>query len=393
MKMPDLTPDQFGALQKSIQQDGVRYPVLLDSHGAVIDGTHRQKVCAELGVDCPTETLAVDDETADRLRVSLNLARRQLTKLDQYEMIAWLAERYAPEAATAAVGRMAEGGKGGLGKGSSCQPLPSRKADEDIAERISQDAIKAGVQLKVGGDTVRRARKAAALSEEMKTAVRAGKQSVSAAIGNSPKGSAKKHVNTGAARTRPGLQEELDQAARIRAQDAGLQYQSMLNAPPAKLNLPLLRRAERISEMLSELIALDPAVAASQLPTDRCRDFTVLHAAWWAQFAAACDERRARETPDLQPRPYRPSHAVLNPVVLGTSELPKEERHLQPGERAVLDWLRTRTDPATATEIAVALRNRSKESIQLKLRTLCASSLVEVAGRTGKESAYRAVVS
>jgi hypothetical protein len=394
MNLPELSHDEFGALRDSIQQDGVQYPVLLDRHGDLIDGFHRRKVCAELGIDCPSRTLDVDDVTAGRLRVSLNVARRHLSTLDRMEMIAWLAEQYAPEAAAAALERMAQGGKGGLEEGTLAASVPSsREATEDIAERIRADAAKAGQQVNISRATVARARKAAKLSAEKKGKVRAGEMSLTEAIGESTKGKPKKDrpVPTRMVPSRRRDLNELDQAARIRAIDAERQYQSMLNAPSAKLNLPLLRRAEKIMEMLTELIAVDPAKAASQLPVERCRDFTLAHAEWWQRFAEACDERRRQETPDLAPRPFRPTHAVLNSVVIGTKAIPMEERGLAPGERAVLEWIRAQPEPVTAAQICIGIRNRSKATVQLRLRTLRVSNLIEEAGRVGREVAYRAV--
>ncbi|HZI39911.1 MAG TPA: ParB N-terminal domain-containing protein, partial [Acidimicrobiia bacterium] len=70
--LPPLTDQEYGDLRKSVERDGVRgNPVLLDRSGNVIDGHNRVKVAAELGIDWPTEILDVDDETADRLRITL----------------------------------------------------------------------------------------------------------------------------------------------------------------------------------------------------------------------------------------------------------------------------------------------------------------------------------
>lgn len=394
MKMPELTPDQLGALRDSIQRDGVQYPVLLDRHGAPIDGKHRQKVCAELGVDCPTKTLDVDDDTASRLRVSLNLARRQLSTLDQYEMVAWLAEQYAPAAAAAALGRKVQGGKdAGRGRPKQVTPVVGvtyLEASEDVAEQIRAEASAAGRTVRVSKSTVDRARKVAKLSPEKKADIRAGKVSVTAAIGESYKKKPKTKVpaHNGSASTRPSRLAEHDQISRVRAIDAECQYQSMLNAPAAKLNLPLIRRAEKIMECLTELIALDPTKAVSQLPAERCREFGVRHAAWWSEFARLCEERRAAETPDLATRPFRPMNHALNTVVLGGKAIPMEERGLPPAVRTVLEWVRAQPEPVTVVEVCVGLRNRSKGTVETHLSTLRVSGLVEVVGKAGRASLF-----
>lgn len=396
--LPPLSDQERDELRASIKQDGIQYPVLLDRVGRIIDGFHRTEIAAELGVDCPTKTLDVDEETAERLCLALNLARRHLSTASRYELIVALAEKHEAAAVAEAKERMAAGGRGG-NEGMDTVSIPSSKGTsrDVIAERINADLVAAGrSDIRVNGRTVERARKYVRdVSKEDREAVRTGEKPLWSVhpYASHPKGkkTKKKAKKTGLLKDRPGRDQELGELARIRAIDAERQYNSMLNAPPQKLNLPLIRRAEKIMEMLTELIALDPAVAASQLPIERCREFTVAHAAWWSEFARLCEERRAAETPDLPPRPFRPLNAVLNPVVLGTSELPTEERALSPGERAALDWIRAQGEPVTATQVAVGLRNRSKQTIQLRIRKLTASGLVEPAGKAGQETAYQAV--
>lgn len=391
--LPPLTEAELGLLRESIEQDGVKYPVLLDRAGNIIDGFHRTQVASELGIPCPTETLAVDQDTADRLRITLNLARRHLGRLDRSEMIAWLASKHEVEARAEAKQRMSAGGKGGLEEGCAGQEHPSgtkHRTDEVVAARINEDLATMGETMRVTRNIVEKARAVSRLSAETKQKIREGKTSVDREAFHP--GTRKKAGKSSAATHRPApIEIDLGQAARIRARDAELQFQSMQNAPANKLNLPLVRRAEKVQELLTELVGLDPAVAVTQLPAERCRDFTPTHAEWWVEFAALCEKRRQEETPHLAPRPYRPPNATLNPVVLGTADLPKEERYLQPNERAVLDWLRAQDEPATITQIAVALRVRSKDAIQTRIRTLSVSGLVELAGKAGKESAYRAV--
>lgn len=388
--LPPLTDLELGLLRESVERDGVRgNPVLLDRSGNIIDGHHRLKIADELGIEWPAETLDVDDETADRLRWTLNLARRHLSALDRAEYIAHLTSRHEADARAEAKQRQRESGGPVGSRPEPTGPGRGPRADDVIAERINADLASVGENMRVTRSSVEKARRVAKLAPEAKQRIRDGRSTVQEEAWH--RGGRKNPVNTGTARTRPSMKEDLDQAARIRARDAEFQFQSMLNAPPAKLNLPLVRRAEKVQELLTELVGLDPAVAVTQLPAERCRDFTPAHAEWWAEFAALCEKRRREETPGLAPRPYRPPNATLNPVVLGTADFAKEERHLQPNERAVLDWLRTQEEPATVTQIAIALRVRSKQAIQTRIRTLSVSGLVEVAGKAGKESAYRAV--
>lgn len=397
--LPPLSDEERGRLRASIMQDGVVIPVLHDARGTVIDGHHRKELAEELGVDYPTQTLDVDEETADRLRLTLNWARRQMTTIDQHELLARLAQKHWPAASAEAKERKRAAGEI-HGRGQEVPDTVSgtyKKSDtrDVVAERINADLAAMGEKKRITGKTVERAQATARLPESAKRQVRCGEVSLNSVH---PYQTGRRKAHPKPKKTPkpvavpPADGPDLGSAARIKAVDAEMQFRSMLNAPPAKLNLPLVRRAEKIQELLTELIGLDPAVAVTQLPAERCRDFTPTHAAWWAEFTALCEKRRQEETPLLAPRPYRPPNAALNPVVVGTADLPKEERHLQPNERAVLDWLRAQHEPATITQIAIGLRVRSKDAIQTRIRVLSASGLVEVAGKAGRETAYRATL-
>jgi hypothetical protein len=45
------------ALRASIRTHGVLVAVVRDQHGRIIDGHHRERIAAELGVACPVETV------------------------------------------------------------------------------------------------------------------------------------------------------------------------------------------------------------------------------------------------------------------------------------------------------------------------------------------------
>ena len=42
--MPPLTEDEYAALREDIAANGVTVPVIVDQHGVIIDGHHRQKI-------------------------------------------------------------------------------------------------------------------------------------------------------------------------------------------------------------------------------------------------------------------------------------------------------------------------------------------------------------
>jgi hypothetical protein len=79
--MPPLTAAEYAALTADIAAHGVLVPVEIDEQGQILDGHHRVKACAELGI--PTWPTLVrpglsEDEKVDHA-LTLNLARRHLT--------------------------------------------------------------------------------------------------------------------------------------------------------------------------------------------------------------------------------------------------------------------------------------------------------------------------
>lgn len=86
--MPDLTGDQLDALRADIEAHGVRVPVVKDQHGRILDGNNRAAIADQLGIDYPVEVVQVaDDDEAHDIAVSLNCARRHLTREQVRELI------------------------------------------------------------------------------------------------------------------------------------------------------------------------------------------------------------------------------------------------------------------------------------------------------------------
>jgi N6-adenosine-specific RNA methylase IME4 len=79
--LPDLAGDDYARLRDDIAERGVLVPVEVDEDGQMLDGHHRQRIAAELGVDCPSVVRRGLAEHEKRLHtVALNLVRRQLTE-------------------------------------------------------------------------------------------------------------------------------------------------------------------------------------------------------------------------------------------------------------------------------------------------------------------------
>lgn len=85
---PEMGGAEFASLCADIKANGLREAIWL-YQGAVIDGRHRMRACAEVGVNCYTKTYAGDDPL--KFAVSLNLHRRHLDSSQRAMVAARLA--------------------------------------------------------------------------------------------------------------------------------------------------------------------------------------------------------------------------------------------------------------------------------------------------------------
>lgn len=88
--MPALSAEDYEALKADIAARGVLIPVEYDESGNVLDGHHRLRACAELGIKkWPKIVRKGLSESECRLHArQLNLARRQLSTAQKRELIA-----------------------------------------------------------------------------------------------------------------------------------------------------------------------------------------------------------------------------------------------------------------------------------------------------------------
>ena len=87
--MPNLNADEYKELKEDIAQRGVMVPIEFDEQGHILDGHHRMKICAELGIkDYPKVIRAGMTEEEKRTHArKLNMARRQLSQEQRRELI------------------------------------------------------------------------------------------------------------------------------------------------------------------------------------------------------------------------------------------------------------------------------------------------------------------
>lgn len=87
--MPPLTADEYDELKEDIRRRGVMVPIEFDEDGNVLDGHHRLRICAELGItEYPKVIRAGLTEEQKRTHArKLNMARRQLNQEQRREII------------------------------------------------------------------------------------------------------------------------------------------------------------------------------------------------------------------------------------------------------------------------------------------------------------------
>jgi len=89
--LPKLTPEEYSELKKSIQKEGLYYPIIINDKGIILDGYHRRKACKEIDITPRYETKTFPDKLAEKEFVlDSNVKRRQLTVWQRCE----LAEKY-----------------------------------------------------------------------------------------------------------------------------------------------------------------------------------------------------------------------------------------------------------------------------------------------------------
>lgn len=95
--MPPLSTEEYAQLEESILADGIQVPIIVDENGVVIDGHHRKAIAEHHGLHCPREVRSMlADAQKTALSISLNIARRQLTR-EQKRAIIEAAVKAQPE--------------------------------------------------------------------------------------------------------------------------------------------------------------------------------------------------------------------------------------------------------------------------------------------------------
>ena len=85
--LPSLSDSELEALKRSIESDGLHFPIIVNRHGIVLDGHNRLKACQELGIEPRFEVRRFHDKLLERKFVIVaNLRRRNLNDFQRVEL-------------------------------------------------------------------------------------------------------------------------------------------------------------------------------------------------------------------------------------------------------------------------------------------------------------------
>jgi ParB-like nuclease family protein len=85
--VPELTREEYELLKKSIKQEGLWVPLIVNQDGVLLDGHHRYKVCQELNIEPHYNVKEFKNEFYEKLFViDCNIKRRQLNSFQRVKL-------------------------------------------------------------------------------------------------------------------------------------------------------------------------------------------------------------------------------------------------------------------------------------------------------------------
>lgn len=179
--IPEMTDAEYSELREDIQRNGQLEAITL-YEGQVLDGRHRARACAEIGIE--PWTREYHGTTPAEYVIALNVHRRQLTTGQKAE-IARLAMPALQEEAKARQ-------QSGLRQGTEPAPAESRgrQLTSTGSDRTPRAADLAGELVGVSGSAVSRIIKVADERPDLHQKVKAGEMTVNAAYEKTTKADA-----------------------------------------------------------------------------------------------------------------------------------------------------------------------------------------------------------
>lgn len=138
-QMTDLDEATFAALKESIENRGVLLPIAVDQHGRILDGHNRLAIANDLGIECPTVVVDVENHQDGRdIALLLNTVRRHLDPHRRREMVGELrANGHSLRSIAGAVGTSHTQVRRDLESTGTPVPVPERTTGLDGKSRPS----------------------------------------------------------------------------------------------------------------------------------------------------------------------------------------------------------------------------------------------------------------
>jgi len=91
--LPRMSQEEFNELKKSIESEGQHYPIIVNEDLEVLDGHHRFRACADLGLEPDFEVRKFEDKLLEKkFVIEANLRRRHLNNFQLVELAVPLLE-------------------------------------------------------------------------------------------------------------------------------------------------------------------------------------------------------------------------------------------------------------------------------------------------------------
>jgi len=85
--VPNISDDEYNALYKSIDENGLWVPIIINPEGVILDGHHRYKICNKLGVTIKHVDRVFENKLLEKkFVIETNLKRRHLNDFQKSEL-------------------------------------------------------------------------------------------------------------------------------------------------------------------------------------------------------------------------------------------------------------------------------------------------------------------
>ena len=85
--VPNISDEEYNALYKSIDENGLWVPIIINSEGVILDGHHRYKICNKLGITIKHVERVFENKLLEKkFVIETNLKRRHLNDFQKSEL-------------------------------------------------------------------------------------------------------------------------------------------------------------------------------------------------------------------------------------------------------------------------------------------------------------------